>query len=402
MVKYELRENGFSEVERINKKGVITILWAIFTAAFIFGAVIFMLVNIGWIQWGKDGSPIAPAVAFDLELETLFMTLVKLFGTVFLYLAIKFILNILFCFDKYKSIKFGFLVHNNFPVIHCKEAFKIWQVIVMYLIPVVIGYGYMLGTIAYQYYVTGTMSSDLITLVVLAFFIALDLTLVVYISYIKLKDKDLDYISVDHHIYSVTLFKGTYVKAVNNKAARKRIKEFYSRKNYKSQKKAFEKMITCGNLECENYGNKLDETEATCPLCGAKTGNFAMTYTGMTTCLNPECDNYGYELRDDPEKCLLCGGKTGQFAFKIKKHLTKPAIIIALSSIVVFGVVSWLMCNAEVMGVPNMVIGFAKLVISAVSIGLGISSKSKAAILITITAFILNPVINSVIYMIAG
>jgi len=400
MVKYELRQNGFSEIERINKKSVINILWAVFTAALIFGAVIFILFIIGYVNWeGINTDSADTAINLTIEVGTLFIILVKLIGIVFLYLALKFIVTILFCVDKYNSIKFRLLENNNFPVCHCKEAFRISQVVAMYLIPVIIGYAFMLGVCAYQYYIKAEMSMDMITLIILAFFIAFDLTLVVYVLYIKFKE-NLDYISIDHHIYSVTLFKGTYVRTVNKKEAKKRIKDFYNRKNFKTQKKAFEKMFTCGNMECENYGCELDETEKICPICGASTGKFAMTFTGMKTCLNPDCDNYGYELRDNPEECLLCGSKTGQFAFKINNHLTKPVIISALVSVVVFGIISWLMYYYEVMGAPSTLVFLTKLFISAVIIGFGISGKSKAAISISIIALILNQIISFIIYFI--
>jgi hypothetical protein len=47
--------------------------------------------------------------------------------------------------------------------------------------------------------------------VFMSFFLAYDLTLVLYAAYLKIRHK-MDYISIDHHIYEVTLFKKSYVK----------------------------------------------------------------------------------------------------------------------------------------------------------------------------------------------
>ena len=43
------------------------------------------------------------------------------------------------------------------------------------------------------------------------FFMVFDLTLVIYILIVKIKDKP-DYIAIDHHVYGYTVFKKTYVR----------------------------------------------------------------------------------------------------------------------------------------------------------------------------------------------
>jgi hypothetical protein len=267
----------------------------------------------------------------------------------------------------------------------------------MYLAPVVIGYGFILGMWAYQIYVTAVQTTYVLIFIFSSFFMAFDLTLVVYVLYLKIKEK-IDYISIDQHIYVVTLYRGIYVRTIDKKTYKNRQKEFYNKESQQFENKAsspiFTKMITCGNIECENYGQELSENEKVCPLCGSQIGKFAYVFTKMKTCINPQCEYYGAELDENLEECPQCGRRTGRFAFKVRQYLVLPAIIIALSSIVVFNLISWFTLSADMVGPIIDIIGVIEFCISIISIGMGISSKNKKAIIITIAAFIVTNVIG--------
>ena len=56
----------------------------------------------------------------------------------------------------------------------------------------------------------------MIILAFMWFFMAFDLTAVLYVLYFKFKEK-IDYIAIDHHIFDVTLFRGSYVKFSDKK-----------------------------------------------------------------------------------------------------------------------------------------------------------------------------------------
>jgi hypothetical protein len=123
----------------------------------------------------------------------------------FLYLAVKFTMTILFCRDKKYSIKMK--IHYGMPICHCKEAFSVWETIAIYFIPIVFMYMYMfircvqsqIGPFILMYFFF------------MIFFMSYDLTAVVYALLFKIKDK-VDYMSLDYHIYDVTIYRKSYVK----------------------------------------------------------------------------------------------------------------------------------------------------------------------------------------------
>ena len=124
------------------------------------------------------------------------------------YLGLKLILTITVCRDKNHSIKLKMLVDKVMPVCHCREALKVWQTVLIYVVPFVLAYSLMWALCIWTY---GDPSIVLLFFF-LSFFFAFDLTAVVYVLAIKIIYK-IDYISIDHHIYEITMYKQTYVKA---------------------------------------------------------------------------------------------------------------------------------------------------------------------------------------------
>jgi len=102
------------------------------------------------------------------------------------------------------------------PVCLCREALKVWQTILIYTAPFVLIYSlYIFIIIRYN--------NNLFFLLMLLFFIfymAFDLTLVLYVLHFRIRDK-IDYISVELHAYMITLFSKTYIRA-NKRKKKKR------------------------------------------------------------------------------------------------------------------------------------------------------------------------------------
>jgi len=419
MVKHDLREQGFSVVEKTNKKSVITLFWVGFTFLMVVGAIFLIISVVGYSSEGSAKSDTSPTASGGWDLDSteqgfafLLFYFAELFGSLAIYFTVKFLVTFLVCTDRYNSIKFKLLENNSLPVCHCKEALTVWQTMLIYLFPAVIGYGYMVGWCAYQVYVSSMRATFMLTFMFISFFMAFDLTLAVHVLYMKIKEK-VNYISIDRHVFVMTLFKGTYVK-FNNKAIRRKYKEIYDdekseAKQSKPEKgelaKIFTKMTTCGNPQCENYGMELmelGEGDGLCPICGAKAGQFAYVFTKMKACITPHCENYGQELDANKEVCPACGEQTGRFAFKIKKHLAAPAIIIALSSIAAYALIDWFALGYGIVGPVMDVVFLLKMGITVTSICMGISSKAKPAVIIPIVTVIINGYVGIFLRMVVG
>ena len=154
------------------------------------------------------------------DIFTFIFNLPSLFGPVaifiylvlleLLYMATKFVATTFVCQDKKGGIHLQILKGTSMPVCSHQEALSIWHIIVAYLTPLVFTYSFLLGLCAG----TGD-SNDLVNYTIVAlfmsFFMAYDLTLVLYAVYMKIRYK-MDYISIDNHIYEATLFKKSYLK----------------------------------------------------------------------------------------------------------------------------------------------------------------------------------------------
>jgi hypothetical protein len=123
----------------------------------------------------------------------------------FVYFALKVIITILVCSDKSNSIRVRLLKGRNMPIMpvcFCKEALKVWQTVVIYLVPVVLMHSalFVVSAISIK-----TNFIPLAMLVILSFFMAFDLTVVLYALFYKVTT-GVDYISVDHHAYQMSTF----------------------------------------------------------------------------------------------------------------------------------------------------------------------------------------------------
>ena len=228
VTRLDLRKQKRSESPEAPKRLKRYILYSVL--ALLALAVLFyslaLLANIsGSVSSGRSSGinffDIASFLLNLLALPLLFLgpacTVVYLIVWEFLYLAVKLVTTIFVCHDKNKGIKLKILKGTAMPVCACAEAVSLRHILVSYLVPFVFMYSFLLLLCA-------TSDGDLfyyftITALFMSFFMAYDLTLVLYSAYLKIRYRP-DYISINHHIYEVTLFKKSYV---TNPAAARRI-----------------------------------------------------------------------------------------------------------------------------------------------------------------------------------
>ena len=385
MVKFDLRQQGFSMEERLTKKSIVNILWVVTALVMIFGTFTAIILNVGFVYYGNGPVNLEPT-SDPGQIPIHFLMAL---GLLILYFALKLLMTIIFCYDKRNSIQLKVL-EKGMPVCFCREALKTWQTVLIYLVPFIIIYGAMAGVCTYQVLLEMEYGF-FVMFFIISFFLAFDFALVIYVLGMRFKEK-FDYVSIDYHIYEVTLYKNTYVGrgGITAKSHVKSIEE-------KSKKRMFAVITTCLNPKCDDYANEVDERVKVCPLCGCQIYK-AEVLTDVVSCLNPTCGNYGHELKKDIEICSLCGGKTGKLSFKFKPSLKMPAIVTSVTIAGVFVLIRWIMFvfgmdNAsDYTVVPNSVLpmvnilGYCSLPIGII---IAILSKSKLAVFIAVLSVLL-------------
>jgi hypothetical protein len=98
-------------------------------------------------------------------------------------------------------------IYYGMPICFCSEALKVWQIILINMIPFILMYSlYAFLSIYYQ-----SKFMFILMFYFMLFFLTFDLAAVIYVIFFKVKDR-MDYISLDRHVYEVTLFKRRSVK----------------------------------------------------------------------------------------------------------------------------------------------------------------------------------------------
>ena len=215
MIKNDLRERGYYSVEKIPKQSGITVTWVLLTV-FIMAVTFvsaFMIVGSVTVEGRSD------SLLWFLD-ANIMLLIAALILAVFMYLALKLIITLLFCSDKTHSVKLKFLEIKSMPVCFCREAFTVWQTVMIYLTPAAVIYSLVFAMCLMADAGPGIM----VILFFISFFLAFDLTLVAYVLYLKVKEKA-EYIAVDHHVYGITVFNKTYIREnKQNKRAKKNLK----------------------------------------------------------------------------------------------------------------------------------------------------------------------------------
>jgi len=197
--------------ENKNKSNLIitAVLWGILIILSLAAVIFFMILIMGMQSPDPTGQGFwdnlsALGASWGPWFSVSFL-IIYLLGYEFLYLGVKFIMTIIFCRDKKYSIKLKIL--NGMPICHCKEAFGFSQIILIYLLPVVFMYSYLF---------ISCVQSEITPFIMMYFFFMLffmsyDLTVLIYALFFKIKDR-IDYISLNYHIYDITLYRKSYVR----------------------------------------------------------------------------------------------------------------------------------------------------------------------------------------------
>ena len=207
MKKNDLRTQGFYVEFKEPKESPITLIWVLLTLAGIGGSFFAILTLSSRISLFALHDPLYGLTNYFIELFDIGLTmLIYLTFFIFLYLALKLVLTVLFCREM-GSAKLKMLKSKAIPICECKEALKIWQTVMIYALPIFLMYSGL-------FYLSLSSRGNPIYMMVLfflAFFMTFDLTLVFYVLFFKIKD-GISYISIDRHIYQLTLFSRTYVR----------------------------------------------------------------------------------------------------------------------------------------------------------------------------------------------
>jgi hypothetical protein len=205
MIKYNLRQQNYKLKDKENNDSVVTLVWVILTIFSIYGT--FNAVSTCIKIFEPSG--IDPLAVLYENLGLIFQ-IFMLPGVLILYMAAKAALTVTFCHASPKSsVKLKLLENNGMPVCLCREAFKVWQTLVIYCAPVVSVYSLML------WLCVSTKGNGLymVILFFMTFFMCYDVTLILYVLFYKIKDR-MDYIAVDHHVYMFTLYHKNYIREI--------------------------------------------------------------------------------------------------------------------------------------------------------------------------------------------
>ena len=117
-------------------------------------------------------------------------------------------MTVLFCKDKIHSVHLKVLKGKGIPICACKEALKIWQTLLIYLVPVILMCSLMFSLCILSQENLFFLSTYMTIFIFLSYYMALDLALVLYVIFYKIRN-GVDYMSVDLHIFQMTMFSKT-------------------------------------------------------------------------------------------------------------------------------------------------------------------------------------------------
>ena len=205
MIKNDLRSQGFNADFKEPKESPIVYIWTALALGFILTAFLAVLALREYFPGSAITDILDTVNGFIFGIFGIAFAGIYLFSFLFLYLALKIIMTVIFCKDKKRSTHLKVLKGKGIPICVCKEALKIWQIILIYLVPAALVYITMIILCALSQEILLFMAAYMVTLFFLIYYMALDLTLILYIIYYKIKE-GADYISVDLHIFQMTVF----------------------------------------------------------------------------------------------------------------------------------------------------------------------------------------------------
>jgi hypothetical protein len=200
MLRYDLLENGYHFKTIEPKKSVVNLIWAAFALLFIaLAMLIYLSIFTGYIE--RINLPLFYVDIHVYVLNTIFII------TPVIYFVLKELLTALA--SSYKKEKVEMKLHSDtgMAITAGREAFRTWQIIRIYLIPLIFIYPLLI--------MVGILSGGNIFLLVLtlimSFYMAFDLTLVIYVLYLKMR-YNADYVAIKNHVYMLTLYSKKYIE----------------------------------------------------------------------------------------------------------------------------------------------------------------------------------------------
>ena len=195
MLRNDLLENGYNFETIEPKKYIINLLWTGVALIFIVPVLVlyFLIIN----DYLADIS--LPYI--DLSATVINITFI---AVPVIYFILKEILTSLLSSDKNgknKNIQMKYTPDTGIPVWVGREAFKTWQILIIYLTPLILIYPLLiLASI-----VSGGNINLLVLFLIMTFFMSSDLTLVIYVLNLKIR-YNADYVAVKNHVYMLTLY----------------------------------------------------------------------------------------------------------------------------------------------------------------------------------------------------
>lgn len=237
MLKDKLREKNYVQSDKNMKTFIFHIAAAIlimlgiavtfFLVILIRGEIINRWENIMSVAESAGDTindSLASAFKEFMEIIKVLLFIVLIVIEVVVYFFFVGLFTSLFCEKKFNNTHLKILKYTQMPVCLCKEALKPYQIVLSYIISMILVYVPMFFICIF--------AVDFGFMFSLIFFIILtapDVVLMGYILYLANTEKP-DYISIESHVYGMTLFK-RYSYNLNKNRKKKYRPNSYYRKN---------------------------------------------------------------------------------------------------------------------------------------------------------------------------
>ena len=193
MSRTELLDNNYKFEQKQPKRSVIMILRASLAAVFI--ALSAQISVYSYIFDNAD----------RIHLSNNIVMLIFL-AIILAYYILRVGMMSLFCQYKKNSIAtFKVLEEGGISIFTCREALRMWQIILIYTIPAASAYSALSIMVVLWTFESVFLFFMFLTSVAMA----CDFTIAIYILFIKAAYKP-DYIAINHHIYNLTLYTNKY------------------------------------------------------------------------------------------------------------------------------------------------------------------------------------------------
>ena len=200
MLRYDLLESGYHFKTIEPKKSFINMIWAGFALTFAaVAALIYFSVITGRIERTN-----LPLFYIDIHIYALNIIFI---GAPVIYFVSRELLTAAFSSHKKEKLEMKLHSDTGMAITAGREAFRTWQIIRIYLLPLCFVYPSLivLGVLS-----GGNMSLLILTFI-MSFYMSFDLTLVIYVLYLKMR-YNADYVGIKNHVYMITLYSENYIE----------------------------------------------------------------------------------------------------------------------------------------------------------------------------------------------